>query len=276
MKTPDAEDADVDDAQAGLHALPPVPDEGDRPVGLDVRAIAEAALLLDVTVLLSLIRVFLPIPGFQGLVRLACPIPFIILTLRRGVRAGLVATAASYILLSTFVGPILSTQILVFGGLGTVFAWASQHGWRQSVTIVTGALLYGLLYLLPPFLFSIFVLRIDLAKTLSDVHKNADSFLNGLGHFQFLGLPISAPIVSGLSGSALGRAILNAGHAVALALLQHPLATLVVFFSLYSLINVWAYLIVSIELYRRLPVETRRDAQGRHIDFFPLYRSHLP
>ena len=36
-----------------------------------MRTIAEASLLLDVTVLLVLLRTFVPIPGFQGLVRLA-------------------------------------------------------------------------------------------------------------------------------------------------------------------------------------------------------------
>ena len=54
-------------------------------------------------VLLVLLRTFVPIPGFQGLVRLACPMPFVLLAVRRGPRAGLIATVAAYLLLSTFI-----------------------------------------------------------------------------------------------------------------------------------------------------------------------------
>jgi hypothetical protein len=280
--------------------------------GLDVRAITESALLMDVTVLLVILRTLVPIPGFQGLIRLACPLPFVLLALRRGTRAGLVATMASFVLLSCFIGPVLAVQqIFVFGGLGTLFAWASRHRWRSVVTVLVGATLYGLLYLLPPFLFGLYVLRINLGRTLDDVHRQANSFLTTLGHahvppplaptvfvllfgllFAFsLGsralvvlvavigmayylllttLPRTATLLSVFSGIAPGRALLHVLYPVALAALTHPLATLIVFFAGYSLINVWAYLIVGIELFRRLPDETRRDARGRKIDFFPV------
>lgn len=245
-------------------------DRTGRPPGLDVRTIAEASLLLDVTVLLVLIRTLLPIPGFQGLVRLACPVPFVLLALRRGPRAGFLATVASFVLLSTFVGPLLATQVLVFGGLGTMFAWASQRRFPAAPTVVIGALLYGLLYLLPPFLFGLAVLRIDLGKTLSDVKKQAAQFLDGLGHLTVLGLKVGAGVVRALSSFGPGRWLLDTLHAMSLWLLTHPLLTLVGFFGLYSLINVWAYLVVSAELYRRLPAEARRDAKGQRIDFFPV------
>lgn len=250
-------------------ALPePVP--APRRTRLDVRTIAEASLLLDVTVLLVLIRTFIPIPGFQGLIRLACPMPFVLLALRRGPRAGLVATMASFVLLSTFVGPLLATQVLVFGGLGSLFAWASQRRTHMAPIIVVGAFLYGVLYLLPPFLFSLLVLRINLLKTLNDVHKGAGQFLDGLGHLQFMGIHISQPIVAALSSSGPGRGLLDFLHGIALTMLTHPLPTLAVISSLYCLVNVWAYLIVSVELFRRLPAEARRDPRGRRIDYFPI------
>lgn len=267
---------------------------------------------MDVTVLLVLLRVLFPVPGIQGLIRLACPIPFVLLALRRGPRAGIVATVAALVLLSCFIGPVLAAQqIIVFGGLGTLFAWASERRWRASVTILLGATLYGLLYLLPPFLFGLYVLRLNLGHILNQVHKQANSFLTTLGHlhvvpppliaaavlafclvFAFalgsrvlvavvvvLGLlyltfmssvPKSATLLSVLSGSAPGRAVLHTLYPIALAILTHPLATLVVFFAGYSLINVWAYLVVGIELFRRLPEETRRTPKGQPIDFFPI------
>ena len=54
------------------------------------------------------------------------------------------------------------------------------------------------------------------------------------------------------------------------ALTVHPYWVLVIISSAYSLVNVWAYLVVSIELYRRLPVEARRDARGGGLDFFSV------
>ncbi|HWE61211.1 MAG TPA: hypothetical protein VHB98_05825, partial [Chloroflexota bacterium] len=55
-------------------------------------ALVEAALLLDIVVVLCLIRTFVPIPGFQGVIRLICPAPFVLLGLRHGVRTTFVAT----------------------------------------------------------------------------------------------------------------------------------------------------------------------------------------
>ena len=289
-------------------ATPPVP----QPKGLDVRAITESALLMDVTVLLVLLRVLFPVPGLQGIIRLACPIPFVLLALRRGPRAGIVATVASFVLLSCFVGPILAAQnIIVFGGLGTLFAWAAQHRWRSVVTVVVGATLYGLGYLLPPFLFGLYVLRINLGHVLREVHNQANSFLTNLGHIHVvppplvfgivlvLGLlfafslgskglvvvvlvlgmlyslllsaaPRGATLLSTLDSVGPGRVLLRVLYPIAFTALTHPLATLIVFFAGYSLINVWAYLVVGIEVFRRLPDEARRDARGRKIDFFPV------
>jgi len=237
---------------------------------LNVHAIAEAALLLDVTVLLSLIQILIPIPGFQSIVRLACVVPFILLTLRRGVRVSLIASLACYVLLAAFVGPLVAIAGLFFGLLGTLFGWASQHRVGRILTIVAGAAFYGVFLLLLPFLFSLYVLRINLPKTLHDVHRQAGSFVDGLGHIHVGSVSVSAPIVSALSASSMGRGLLDLLHGVAIGLLTHPLATFLGFFALYSLVHVWAYLIVSIELYARLPEETRRNEQGQKVDFFPI------
>src|SRR5947209_2915335 len=226
-------------------AAPPAPTT--RRSRLDVRTIAEASLLLDVTVLLVLLRTFLPIPGFQGLVRLACPMPFVLLTVRRGPRAGLIATVAAYLLLSTFVGPVFATQVLVFGGLGTLFAWASHRRVHPGATVFMGALLYGLLYLLPPFVIGLLVLRINAVTTLHAIQSEARSFLNGLGHFHLLGVPVGPAVVSFLSSFSAGHAVLDGLHGIAFTLLMHPYWVLVITSSAYSLVNVWAYLVVSIE-----------------------------
>ncbi len=249
--------------------VPPAPLPRPPHSGLDVRTIAESALLMDVTVLLALFRVLVPIPGLQGLVRLACPIPFVILALRRGTRAGLVATVASCVLLSTFVGPLLAfEQLLVFGGLGTLFAAASRRRTNMLLVILVGATFYGFGYLLPPFIFGLLILHIDLGRTLHDVQKQAHSFLDKIGSFRLGSVDIGKGLNDTLSSVLPGRWLLDGLHGLALAGLTHPLVTLIVFFAAYSVINIWAYLIVSIELYRRLPIEARRDAKGNQLDFF--------
>ena len=83
-------------------------------------------------------------------------------------------------------------------------------------------------------------------------------------------MPVGPAVVSFLSSFSAGHAVLDGLHGIAFTLLMHPYWVLVITSSAYSLVNVWAYLVVSIELYRRLPVEARRDARGGGLDFFSV------
>jgi hypothetical protein len=134
--------------------------------------------------------------------------------------------------------------------------------------VVASATLYGLLYLFPPFLFGLLVLRINLLKTLHDIRNNAQHFVDGLGHLQILGIHIGEGVVSAISASGPGRWLLDGLHGLVMTILTHGLAALVVVSGAYCLLHVWAYLIASMELYRRLPVEVRRDPRGERLDFF--------
>lgn len=221
-----------------------------RPMSrVNTAALVEAALLLDLVVLLILVRTYLPIPGFQGLIRLVCPAPFILLALRRDVRTCLLATVASYVLLSTLVGPVLAIQILVFGGIGAVFAAVARRGLHPSLAIVIGAALYGVFYLFLPFVLGLAILRVSVKDVVSAVKDEVHTIEHLLAR---LHLPT---------------------HTLTVTtdwLIAHWFWTVVIGIVVYSLANLWAYFVVSRELLRLLPAELRADAQGKPIVFFPL------
>ncbi len=235
-------------------SLPETPD-GDEARHLRTVALVEAALLLDIVVLLVLVKTYLPIPGFQGIVRLACPAPFVLLSLRRGTRTCVLATVAAYVLLSTLIGPILAIQILVFGGLGALFGAVSRRGGHPAIAISIGAALYGVLYLFLPFVAELALLRmspksvIDAVRT--EVH-NLTRLVLGLrfGPYTVRGSPV--------------QAITN----LADWFVAHWFVSVVIGIILYSLLNIWAYLIVTRELFRLLPVDVRKDARGTTFDFY--------
>jgi uncharacterized protein YybS (DUF2232 family) len=217
--------------------------------------LVEAALLLDIVVLLVLVRTYLPIPGFQGVLRLVCPAPFVLLALRRGTRTCLVATVAAYVLLSTLIGPILAIQILVFGALGAIFGYVSSRRGPAVLAIVIGAAVYGVLYLFVPFVLGLLVLRISPQGAIDAVRTQVHSIVNFILSLRFGGLSLRDTPVRGVTNLAEW-------------FVAHWLVAIVVGIVLYSLLNIWAYLIVTRELFRLLPADVRTDAQGATVDFY--------
>lgn len=217
-----------------------------RSAHLRTVALVEAALLLDIVVLLVLVRTYLPIPGFQGALRLVCPAPFILLGLRRGVRTCGLATVSAYVLLSTLIGPVLAIQILVFGSLGCIFTYVSRRQGPQAIAVVLGAAVYGVLYLLVPFVLGLWLLRISPQTAIDAVTTQMHHVA---GFFARLHLLPLAHLADWLA--------------------VHWVAAYIVSNIIYSLVNIWAYLVVTRELFRLLPAEVRADAQGQSFDFYP-------
>lgn len=217
-----------------------------RSAHLRTVALVEAALLLDIVVLLVLVRTYLPIPGFQGALRLVCPAPFILLGLRRGVRACGLATVSAYVLLSTLIGPVLAIQILVFGSLGCIFAYVSRRRGPQALAIILGAAVYGVLYLLVPFVLGLWLLRISPQTVINAVTTQMRHLAGFLARLHLLPLAHLADWLA-----------------------VHWVAAYIVSNIIYSLVNIWAYLVVTRELFRLLPAEVRTDARGQSFDFYP-------
>lgn len=71
----------------------------------------EGGLLTAIAVVLGLASTYLPIVG--ALIEFFCPAPFVVLTVRRGVKIGLAALFVSFILLTLFASPIVSVRIVL-------------------------------------------------------------------------------------------------------------------------------------------------------------------
>ena len=69
----------------------------------------EGGLLTAIAVILGLASIYLPVVGV--IVEFFCPVPFVVLTVRRGVKIGIAALFVSFILLTLFTGPVLSVRL---------------------------------------------------------------------------------------------------------------------------------------------------------------------
>ncbi len=223
-----------------------------------ILSLVEAALLLDIVVVLCLIRTFIPIPGFQGVIRLLCPAPVVLLVMRRGVRAGIIATIGGYVVLSALVGPLFGTQMLVYGAIGTAYGGAARKRLPYLVALTLGTLIYGgyiaFLTVGTPFLLGVFNLHISPGKLIGDIHDQLRSLGHALGSFH-LG-PLSLHLIPGLA---------SLFHWT----LDHWAAALVALTVIYGVVNSWAFLFASREILARIDRDARVDAQGNRIDFYP-------
>ena len=85
----------------------------------------EGGLLTAITVILGLASTFLPVVGV--VVEFFCAVPIVILTVRQGFKKGFLALIASFLILSMFVGPLLSMRIaLSFGICGLILGYCIE------------------------------------------------------------------------------------------------------------------------------------------------------
>lgn len=220
----------------------------------------EGALLLDIVVVLCLIRTFIPIPGFQGLVRLVCPAPFVLLGLRQGTRAGFMATIGGFVVLSALVGPIFGTQILVYGLIGTMYAAAARSRLPYLVALLFGALIYGgyiaILTVGVPLVLGVLNLHISAGELIKKIRDQLATVGHAVGSLHVGSLSVHALPLGGV------RLLFH-------WTLNHWITALIAIVAIYGLVNSWAFLFVTREIIARVDRDVRVDAQGRRIDFYP-------
>jgi predicted membrane protein DUF2232 len=223
-------------------------------------ALVEGALLLDIVVVLCLIRTLIPIPGFQGLIRLVCPAPFVLLGLRHGIRSTVVATIGSYVVLSALVGPLFGTQILVYGLLGTVYAAAARTRLPYLLALVFGAIIYGgyiaFLTVGVPLVLGVINLHISAGELIAKIRDQLKSVAHAVVSFR-------------LGPLSLRRLPLSGPRELFHWTLDHWVVALIAIVAIYGLINSWAFLFVTREILARVDRDVRVDAQGRRVDFYP-------
>jgi len=231
-----------------------------------VRAIAEAALLLDVAALLILARVFLPFPGLKDIFAVSAVTPFVLLALRRGPRRALVATVACYLVVAALLGPLLALQALGTGALGTAFAWAARGGRGRLVTLAGGMLLYAVVSILVPLALGFLFLRLDPMHTLAVAQSQGHALVRHVAQ-------VAAPLLRAMDQSELGRAILRVVRATIAFGFAHLLPLVLVAAVAHGVVRSALWLVVSIEVIARLPAEVRRDERGEPLVFFEAWHA---
>jgi hypothetical protein len=114
----------------------------DRTPWVDALSLAEGGLLADVAVLLELVRIYLPIAGIAF--SLLVPMPFVLLMLRRGLRATALAVAVSTLLVGMMSGPHFGWRMGVSGLVGLALGFAMKVRLRPALVVIVGSLLTSL------------------------------------------------------------------------------------------------------------------------------------
>lgn len=229
-----------------------------------MRAIAEAALLLDVAALLLLARVFLPLPGLKDIFAVGAVTPFVLLALRRGPRRALMATVACYLVVAALVGPLLAIRALGTGALGTAFAWAGHGGRGRSAALAVGMLLYAVISIFVPLALAFLVLHLDPGQTLSAAQTQGHALVHRVGHE-------AAPLLHAMDRSVPGHATLGLVRATIAFGFAHLLPIVIVMAVAHGVARDALWLLVSIEIIARLPDDVRRDERGEPVAFFDAW-----
>ena len=99
------------------------------------KPIVEGGLLTAIAVILGLASIYLPVFGL--IIEFFCAVPIVVLTVRQGAAKGFLALTASFILLTIFVGPLLSIRnALSFGVCGLVLGWCINKGYSAVKSFI--------------------------------------------------------------------------------------------------------------------------------------------
>ena len=102
---------------------------------MSTKPIVEGGLLTAISVILGLASIYLPFFGL--IIEFFCAVPIVVLSVRQGAAKGFVALTASFILLTIFVGPILSIRnALSFGVCGLILGWCINKGFGAVKSFV--------------------------------------------------------------------------------------------------------------------------------------------
>ena len=114
------------------------PDEG-----FSVRALMEGAMMVALSLLLAVVGMYVPLISIVGL--LLYPLPMAVLTLRRGVRLGVVGTVALLALSAVFFGiPQAVMMLLQYGALGVFLGWCLRSRRKPLFTLGISTLIAAL------------------------------------------------------------------------------------------------------------------------------------
>ncbi len=106
---------------------------------VDAAGLAEGGLLADVGIILDLVSIYLPLASH--VLAPAVPAPFVVLMLRRGPRATLLAAAVSSFLVAVLAGPHFGWRMGLQAMIGLLLGWAMRRRLGAPTVLAAGTLL---------------------------------------------------------------------------------------------------------------------------------------
>lgn len=126
----------------------------------NTKSLVEGALLSAITIILSLISLYIPVLGvFASLI---WPVPIVILGIRHGLKTSILATVVSGILVAMLEGPTQAfVVILGFGLIGNVMGWAIKKNYPPTKVILFSSIA-SIVSKIALILISLYILGIDI------------------------------------------------------------------------------------------------------------------
>jgi Predicted membrane protein (DUF2232) len=170
-------------------------------------AIVEGALLGDIAIVFLLMRAYLPILFVRPIFAAVAAVPFVMLTQRRGVKIMLLSAAASYILFSALVGPLLALRAVDVAVAGLLIGVGRRIGFGPALNTLLAGPVYGFLDYVVPTILSIIIFRFPI----HDLIKAAQNAVNLVFHLvQYFLTRFHAP--ASVHHQVQGMAHTAAGH----------------------------------------------------------------
>lgn len=149
-----------------------------------VAPLIESGLISAITAILGMAATFLPVVGL--FVEFFCPLPIIILTVRRGLKFGLAAVFVSLLLLLIFMGPILAVRItLMFSLCGLMLGYCLSRGFSAVKCLVPTLIMAFAAQVISILMMSI-VMGVDIVD--DEIKLLRESFAESFQVYQDLGV----------------------------------------------------------------------------------------
>ncbi|HHW01395.1 MAG TPA: YybS family protein [Thermoanaerobacterales bacterium] len=104
----------------------------------NTRSMVEGAMLSAITIIISLIALYVPVLGIFA--SLIWPVPIVILGIRHGLRTSILATAVAGIVVAMFQGFAQAFNVVLgFGLLGVVMGWAIRKKFSPYKVLFVGS-----------------------------------------------------------------------------------------------------------------------------------------
>lgn len=161
---------------------PPPPQQAFREIpqteGFSIAALTEAAMMIAVSLVLSVVSLYVPILSFIG--SLLFPVPIAMLVLRRGIKVGFTGAAALLILSSMFFGWLQALLLLVqYGAVGLLLGYSFRKN-RSPISTLAIAVVIAAVGTLLDLMLSVFVSGLDVADLLAEVDLIVNEYLEAI------------------------------------------------------------------------------------------------